>query len=128
LIFTAPSPVYAAGITVEPLTWNIIGLDSNKPAEGPNHFPVGARVCNDTGGPISSVKADFKWDSTTNSTYIYERPGTATSVTMFDPTEPALANGDCSDIYFEVEVLKFKESYKIHSKDKAVTALVAPMS
>jgi hypothetical protein len=29
---------------------------------------------------------------------------------MFDPTEPALANGDCADIYFEVEVLKVKES------------------
>lgn len=32
-------------LTVTPLTWNIIGLDSNDPASGPNLFPVGARVC-----------------------------------------------------------------------------------
>jgi len=104
-VLPASSPAYAAGIDVEPLTWNIIGLDSNKPEDGPNHFPVGARVCNNTGGPISNVRADFIWDNTTNSTYIYERPGTDTSIMMFVPPDAALADGDCADFYFEVEVL-----------------------
>ena len=34
----------AAVLTVTPLTWNVIGLDSNSPAAGPQHFPIGARV------------------------------------------------------------------------------------
>ncbi len=40
----------AAGITVTPITWDVVGLDSNAPATGPDVFPVGARVCNTTGG------------------------------------------------------------------------------
>ena len=36
----------AANLTVTPLTWNVIGLDSNSPTSGPYRFPVGARVCN----------------------------------------------------------------------------------
>ena len=34
-----------ADVTIEPLTWNFIGLDSNNVNAGPNRFPVGARVC-----------------------------------------------------------------------------------
>jgi len=34
----------AAVLTITPLTWNIIGLDSNNVNVGPNNFPVGARV------------------------------------------------------------------------------------
>ena len=43
-----PAPVAraAASLTVTPLTWNVIGLDSNNVNVGPNHFPIGARVCN----------------------------------------------------------------------------------
>ena len=38
-------PVVAqATLTVQPITWNIIGLDSNDPLTGPNTFPVGVRV------------------------------------------------------------------------------------
>ncbi|MDH4335312.1 MAG: hypothetical protein OEW24_08685, partial [Chloroflexota bacterium] len=33
----------AVALTITPLTWNVIGLDSNGPATGPNRFPVGAR-------------------------------------------------------------------------------------
>jgi hypothetical protein len=36
----------AAVLTISPLTWNVIGLDSNNVNVGPNNFPVGARVCN----------------------------------------------------------------------------------
>ena len=35
----------AQSLTVTPITWNVIGLDSNGPQSGPQHFPVGARVC-----------------------------------------------------------------------------------
>ena len=36
----------AADMSVVPIAWNTIGLDSNDVAAGPNHFPVGATVCN----------------------------------------------------------------------------------
>lgn len=46
-LFRPQSSASAAPIlTITPLTWNIIGLDSNNVNVGPNRFPVGARVCN----------------------------------------------------------------------------------
>ena len=45
LFFLADTPVRVSAqssvLTVTPLTWNIIGLDSNSPATGPKDFPVG---------------------------------------------------------------------------------------
>ncbi len=59
LVFPA---VAQAALTIEPITWNIIGLDSNDPATGPNSFPVGARVCSTT--PTTNVMVNYVWDST----------------------------------------------------------------
>ena len=37
---------HASGsLTIAPITWNVIGLDSNLVTVGPEHFPIGARVC-----------------------------------------------------------------------------------
>ncbi|KAF0109496.1 MAG: hypothetical protein FD147_2230 [Chloroflexi bacterium] len=45
LFLQNPSNVFAApSLTITPLTWNVIGLDSNNVNVGPNTFPVGARV------------------------------------------------------------------------------------
>jgi LPXTG-site transpeptidase (sortase) family protein len=107
-LFGAPTPAYAAGLDVQPLTWNIIGLDSNKPATGPNHFPVGARVCNNSGVPISDVTATLKWDSA--NPYISFRPGTSDTVIRFASPD-SLAGGACADFYFEVEVDKDIRAY-----------------
>ena len=46
-------------LTVTPLTWNIIGLDSNNVNVGPNTFPVGARVCNTGAALATGVTATF---------------------------------------------------------------------
>ena len=35
----------APGLTITPITWNVVGLDSNEVSVGPADFPVGARVC-----------------------------------------------------------------------------------
>ena len=56
----APALAHAA-LTVAPITWNVIGLDSNKPTSGPKYFPVGARVCSDVA--TTNVTATFAWDS-----------------------------------------------------------------
>ena len=44
-ILATPSALVFAqnGLTVTPITWDIIGLDSNNPPVGPRLFPVGAR-------------------------------------------------------------------------------------
>ena len=56
------SAAYAA-ITVQPTTWNVIGLDSNNVNTGPAAYPVGVRVCNTGGAPVTNVTGNFVWDS-----------------------------------------------------------------
>jgi len=51
----------AATLTVTPITWNIVGLDSNSPASGPYRFPVAARVCNTSGGATTAT-VTYVWD------------------------------------------------------------------
>src|SRR5215207_2542689 len=98
-------PVFAATtLTVTPLTWNIIGLDSNNVNVGPNHFPVGARVCNTGSAAATNVTAALVWDSA--NAFINIRPGTSTSLSV-----TSLAIGACTDFYFEVEVTRNAAAY-----------------
>jgi len=47
VLLVSPELVTAdSSLTITPLTWNVIGLDSNNPNVGPNNFPVGVRACN----------------------------------------------------------------------------------
>lgn len=93
------APLPTASLTVTPITWNVIGLDSNNPATGPNRFPVGARVCNTGGTNLTGVTALFSWDSA--NAYVSLRSGSLSSISM-----PTIGVGSCSDAYFEVEVDK----------------------
>ena len=101
-------------ITVTPITWNVIGLDSNRPAEGPYEFPVGVRACNPNTNVVtfSDVEADFVWldgGTSEDDTYIKLRPGS------LDPIQPApqidLTPGNCYDFYFEVELNQIAGSF-----------------
>lgn len=90
----APVAAFAA-LSVTPITWNVVGLDSNTPATGPRNFPVGERICSTTAsGPVTATLA---WDSA--NPYIAIRPGTLNPVTV-----GPLAPGGCADVYFEVEI------------------------
>lgn len=96
----------AAAVTISPSTWNIIGLDSNTPASGPNRFPVGAKVCGGTPGAIGT--ATLTWDAggtDPGGTYIYLRPGSANPLTFVYGADT------CGDAYFEVEVNKVSAAY-----------------
>src|SRR6266545_2812544 len=92
----------AVTLTVSPLTWNIIGLDSNQPTGGPKRFPVGARVCSAI--PTTNVTVNFVFDSANPN--INLRPGSLSQITI-----ASLAAGDCSDAYFEVEVTQVAAAY-----------------
>jgi hypothetical protein len=94
----------AAVLTVTPLTWNVVGLDSNNVDVGPNHFPVGARVCNTGTASASNVTATFVWNS--SNTYIDIRPGTNSILSV-----TSLHTGACTDFYFEVEVTRDEDAY-----------------
>jgi len=108
IVFQPQSTVYAAGFTIEPITWNIMGLDSNDPSTGPNHFPVGVRVCNETGADANNVTGTFVWDTggTATASEVYSRSGTDT--TLFVDT---LAAGACTDFYYEVEISRTLAPY-----------------
>ena len=74
-VLPAQYPVYAlTTLTVEPLTWNVIGLDSNNVNVGPNRFPVGVRVCNTGAEAATDVTTEWVWDS--SNSYIDLRNGT----------------------------------------------------
>ena len=115
LLFQPQATVHAASaVTVEPITWNVVGLDSNNVNVGPNEFPIGARACNPSSNSVSllDVEADFVWLSggtTNDDTYIHLRPGSLDPI-QSDP-QIDLAPGECYDFYFEVEVLRNSSSY-----------------
>ncbi len=98
LILNISTTSYA--LTITPNTWNIIGLDSNSPATGPNQFPVGAKICGGT--PNTNQVVTFNWDTggTDNGTYIYLRPGSQNPITI------TYGPDGCADAFFEVEVAK----------------------
>jgi len=91
------SDLASAALTVAPITWNVIGLDSNNPASGPRHFPVGARICSDVA--TSNVNVAWTWESSNPN--INLRPGSLAAINL-----PVLGAGpaNCRGAYFEVEV------------------------
>ncbi|MBT7080142.1 MAG: DUF11 domain-containing protein [Chloroflexi bacterium] len=114
LSFQPQGLVYAADkpMTVKPITWNVIGLDSNDVESGPNRFPVGARACNPVGSnaTFTNVEADFVWlngGTTNDDTYIKIRTGSLDPI----PLSTNLAEGECYDFYFEVEVNRDDQAY-----------------
>lgn len=91
-----------AQLTITPTTWNVIGLDSNKVTDGPNVFPVGARVCNTSGTLLNNVVANFVWDS--SNIYLNLTEGSTISART-------LAAGACVDFYFNVTVTRNNSAY-----------------
>jgi LPXTG-site transpeptidase (sortase) family protein len=94
----------AASLTITPITWNVVGLDSNDVSAGPNNFPVGARVCNTGDTAATNVVVDFAWD--TSNTFIALRSGSNSSYTT-----SSLAAAACKDYYFEVTVTRSSSAY-----------------
>jgi hypothetical protein len=103
----------AANLTITPITWNVMGLDSNNVNEGPNIFPVGVRVCNTGDATGINVTPTFVWDSTnTNINLVPGSLGDTYSATPrpYKPPE-SLAAGDCFDFYFDVEITRTSAAY-----------------
>ena len=110
IAFQPQSNAYAAAnLTITPLTWNVVGLDSNNVNVGPNNFPVGARVCNTGDATATNVSSTFNWeavDPTPAKNYIDLRPGSNTSYSGY-----TLAPSACVDFYYEVQVTRNSNAY-----------------
>jgi uncharacterized repeat protein (TIGR01451 family) len=91
-----------ATLMVTPLTWNVVGLDSNSPTSGPKFFPVGARVCSNVA--TTNVGVDFIWDSANANVNL--RSGSLSTLTL-----ASIGAGACADAYFEVEVNQVAAAY-----------------
>ena len=108
----------AASLSIAPITWNVVGLDSNDVTTGPNRFPVGVRVCNTGDAAATNVTSAFVWDS--SDPYLDLRPGTLTAFTGADAL-PSLAANACADFYYEIEVTRDAAAYD-HIRSYHVTA------
>jgi len=103
LLLLLPAAAHAATtLTVTPITWNVIGLDSNNPATGPANFPIGARVCSSVA--TTNVNVTFVWD--TANPFVDLRAGSLGTVTL-----PAIGAGQCADAYFEVSIVRNASAY-----------------
>jgi uncharacterized repeat protein (TIGR01451 family) len=98
LVLLLPAAAHAATtLTVAPIAWNVVGLDSNSPATGPGNFPVGARVCSSVA--TTNVGVTFVWDSA--NAFVDLRAGSLTTISI-----PSIGAGQCADAYFEVAVVR----------------------
>lgn len=118
IVASAP-PALAAGasLTITPTTWNIIGLDSNKPSVTnghPNEFPVGAKVCNTGDAAASSVQTSFAW-TTTNSNISLSNATTTRSI-------GSLAAGACQPVTYNVTVNRNQQSFNTRTRGYQITA------
>ncbi|MEX1310106.1 MAG: hypothetical protein AB1Z65_06790, partial [Candidatus Sulfomarinibacteraceae bacterium] len=98
----------SAQLSVTPITWDVVGLDSNRPlTSGPELFPVGAEVCSAV--DTTNVTVDFVWpdgngngwDFGPGDPYINLRPGSLTSLNF-----AAIGAGECVDAYFELKLTR----------------------
>jgi LPXTG-site transpeptidase (sortase) family protein len=108
----SPAARAAPVLTIGPITWNVVGLDSNNVFSGPNRFMVGARVCNTGTDPATNVVATFTWDSSNS---FISLVGTPTLTTA------SLAPGACFDFYFDISVTRTTSAYDT-SRDYHISA------
>ena len=94
---TAAPALAAPILTISPITWDVIGLDSNDPTDGPNVYPVAAEVCNTGDMTATGLTTTFVWDSA-NALINLESGAT---LSLGD-----LAAGSCVDAYYNVVVTR----------------------
>lgn len=91
-----------ASLSVTPVTWNVIGLDSNDVNSGPNMFLVGVYVCNTGATPVTNLTGTLVWDS--SNIYI--------STTGQNPVSlGTLAVGGCTNVFFNVVITRTTAAY-----------------
>jgi uncharacterized repeat protein (TIGR01451 family)/fimbrial isopeptide formation D2 family protein len=110
------APAASAGVSVTPITWDVVGLSHNRPlTQGPELFPVAARVCNESGADIEDpVEVDFIWEDGQDpffgdalaDDFINLREGSLEQIVI-----PGLDDGDCVDAYYEIRLTRSASAF-----------------
>ncbi|HEX4905022.1 MAG TPA: DUF11 domain-containing protein, partial [Acidimicrobiales bacterium] len=102
-----PAPASAAvSVTITPTTWDVLGLDSNRPGKStPSVFPVGAKLCAASGS-----------DALTNVTSTITLSGAGSSIALQSGSPTTNSHGNvsasgCVETYFHVEVNRNASSF-----------------
>ncbi|HUP84576.1 MAG TPA: Ig-like domain-containing protein [Acidimicrobiales bacterium] len=98
----APAGALTA-LTVTPITFDVIGLDSNNVATGPDLFPVGARTCNTGDVALTAVSAGLVFEGAINPYLTVSGPSSLAIGT--------LAPSECRDVYFNVVIARDPAAY-----------------
>ncbi|PSR18743.1 hypothetical protein C8255_05840 [filamentous cyanobacterium CCP3] len=115
------APAYAAtSLSIEPLTWDFVGLDSNRVTDGPNQYLTGARVCNIGAEPAQNLKVRFVREGATNPFItVVNSLNSDTWQSPSLPAGPRPANhhavaakpANCFDAYYVVTVSRTASAY-----------------
>ncbi|MFC4639517.1 hypothetical protein [Deinococcus hohokamensis] len=113
------TPAGAAPVlNITPITWDFVGLDSNKPTvDGPYQYPVGARVCNVGDETAATVSATFR--NTASSPYfsLIGGIGQLSAQNLAPGPVPDHFNrlsttpANCTDFYFNIQVSRTKDAH-----------------
>ncbi|HEY3321173.1 MAG TPA: Ig-like domain-containing protein, partial [Planctomycetota bacterium] len=105
----------AATLTVEPISWDVVGLDSNNVNAGPNLYLVGVRVTNTGGGTATNVVGTFNWEdaltvfddgNVNTAPYIVLQQNSLTTLSV-----PSLIVGKSTDFYYNVWIKRNTAAY-----------------
>jgi uncharacterized repeat protein (TIGR01451 family) len=112
------APALAAPIlTIQPISWNIVGLDSNNVNVGPNTYMVGARVCNVGDTAATNVTATFVRDGAINSLLNLQGSSTLTlaslpaGTTSQPPGNTGATPNNCTDFYYNIVITRNSAAY-----------------
>ncbi|MBW4423032.1 MAG: DUF11 domain-containing protein [Nostoc desertorum CM1-VF14] len=121
ILWPYSSALATAQLTITPITWNIIGLDSNNVSVGPNVFMTGARVCNTGSTAATNVKATFVREGATNSFINLQgastlsipslAAGSTTAANTRPPTFYGAVPSNCTDFYYNIVITRNSAAY-----------------
>lgn len=114
-------PAYAAtNLTIEPLTWDFIGLDSNNVNVGPNEYLTGARVCNVGSEPAQNLKVRFAREGAYNpyltiinalNSDTWTVPSLPSGARPLNHHKVASKPANCFDAYYNITIARNAGAY-----------------
>ena len=113
----AAANLNSASMELVPISWNVVGLDSNNVNVGPNLYPVGAKLCNKTGSNINPTLT-WRWHDI-DATALNITGPTRYTVTNFAATASPetlsytdlLPANECIYAFWSVQVTRASASY-----------------
>lgn len=98
------SPPALAQLGIAPITWDVVGLDSNKVNDGPDTFPIGVRITNSSLTETNTnVIVTFVWDDFVFTGVYLDGVDSKTIDTLLPEEE--------RDIYFSVKIVRDKANF-----------------